>query len=137
MDERLDELVEELDARRIDRREFMRRASALGVSTAAIAAALTQVDPAAAQDLPGSAGTSAQDGAGIMQEQGDGSEAIGMLARLSDDLAAAVERAGAGTVTVNARRRMPASGIVWTEEGLIVTANHVVERDEEITVGLP
>ena len=72
-----------------------------------------------------------------MHEQGDGGEAIGMLARLSDDLAAAVERAGAGTVTVNARRRMPASGIVWTEDGLIVTANHVVERDEEITVGLP
>jgi S1-C subfamily serine protease len=72
-------------------------------------------------------------------EQAGGSQgdAAGTLARLSDDLAAAVEQAGAGVVTVNARRRLPASGIVWTEGGLIVTANHVVERDEDITVGLP
>lgn len=60
----------------------------------------------------------------------------GVLTQLSDDLAAAVERGGEGTVTVNARRRMPASGIVWESSGLIVTANHVVERDDEITVGL-
>ena len=31
----------------------------------------------------------------------------------------------------------PASGIVWTGDGLIATANHVVERDEEIGIGLP
>lgn len=60
-----------------------------------------------------------------------------MLVRLSDDLAGAVERAAGGVVTVYARRRMPASGIVWSEAGLIVTANHVVERDEEITIGSP
>jgi S1-C subfamily serine protease len=59
------------------------------------------------------------------------------LQQLSDNLADAVEKAGAWTVTVNARRRFPATGIVWNEEGLIVTANHVVEVDEEITVGLP
>lgn len=60
-----------------------------------------------------------------------------VLAQLSDDLASAVERAGASVVTVNARRRMPATGVVWSADGLIVTANHVVERDEEISVGLP
>jgi serine protease Do len=60
-----------------------------------------------------------------------------ILGRLSNDLAGAVEAAGASTVTVNARRRMPATGIVWSDEGLIVTANHVVERDDEITIGLP
>lgn len=59
------------------------------------------------------------------------------LGRLSNDLADAVERAGASTVTVNARRRMPATGIVWSADGLIVTANSVVERDDEITIGLP
>jgi S1-C subfamily serine protease len=58
------------------------------------------------------------------------------LSSFSDDLAAAVERAAASTVTVHARRRFPASGIVWAP-GLVVTANHVVERDEEITVSLP
>lgn len=60
-----------------------------------------------------------------------------LLATLSDDLAKAVEQGGAGTVTVNARRRLPASGMLWTADGSIVTANHVVERDEEITVTLP
>lgn len=59
------------------------------------------------------------------------------LATVSNELANAVERAGAGVVTVDARRRHPATGIVWSEDGLIVTANHVVERDEEIEVGLP
>ncbi|MFM9106429.1 MAG: S1C family serine protease [Chloroflexota bacterium] len=60
-----------------------------------------------------------------------------VLANLSDELAAAVERAGRFTVTVNARRRMPASGIAWSADGLIVTASHVVERDEDITITLP
>ena len=59
------------------------------------------------------------------------------LEQLSDGLAAAVERAAAWTVTVNGRRRIPASGVAWLEGGLIVTADHVLERDEEITVGLP
>lgn len=59
-----------------------------------------------------------------------------VLARLSNDLAEAVETAGAATVTVNARRRLPATGIVWSADGLVVTANHVVERDDELTVGL-
>jgi S1-C subfamily serine protease len=60
-----------------------------------------------------------------------------VLGRLSNDLASAVESAGGSAVTVNARRRMPATGIVWSADGLIVTANHVVERDDELTVGLP
>ncbi len=59
-----------------------------------------------------------------------------MLSILSDELAAAVTSGANGVVTVNARRRMPASGIVWQADGLVVTANHVVERDEEITLGL-
>lgn len=59
------------------------------------------------------------------------------LAQVSNDLADAVERAAASVVTVNARRRMPASGIVWDASGLVVTASHVVEREEEITLGLP
>lgn len=58
------------------------------------------------------------------------------LAALSEELANAVETAAAAAVTVNARRRLPATGIVWGGAGLVVTANHVVERDEEITLGL-
>lgn len=63
---------------------------------------------------------------------GDG----GTLVALSNDLARAVERAAAWTVRVNARRRMPASGIVWSS-GVVVTTDHVIEREEEITIGLP
>ena len=59
------------------------------------------------------------------------------LAQVSDELAAAVELAGASAVMVNARRRIPASGVVWSDDGLVVTSDHVIEREEEITVGLP
>ena len=59
-----------------------------------------------------------------------------VLHELSEALAAAVERASAYTVRVNARRRLPASGIVWAD-GVVLTADHVIERDEDITVGLP
>ena len=59
------------------------------------------------------------------------------LVELSDALAAAVERAGASAVLVSARRRTPASGIAWSADGVILTADHVIEREEEITVGLP
>jgi len=50
-------------------------------------------------------------------------------------MAAAAEKAGASTVMVNARRRLPASGIAFAAD-LILTANHVVEREEGITVTL-
>ena len=57
-----------------------------------------------------------------------------VLAALSNDLASAVERAAQSTVTVFGRQRMPATGIVWSAGGLIVSANHVVERDEDIHI---
>src|SRR5680860_230773 len=61
----------------------------------------------------------------------------GALTTLSTELASAVDRAAQSVVTVQGRRRMPASGIVWSPDGLVVTANHVVERDEDITIVLP
>ncbi len=60
-----------------------------------------------------------------------------ILQDLSDALAATVEAAGSSVVRVEARRRLPASGIIWSSDGVIVTAYHVVERDENISVGLP
>jgi S1-C subfamily serine protease len=60
-----------------------------------------------------------------------------VLQNLSNDLAATVEAAGKSIVRVAARRRQSASGIVWSADGLIVTAHHVVERDENIKIGLP
>lgn len=58
------------------------------------------------------------------------------LSDFSNALADTVARAASSTVRVEARRRLPATGILW-EKGVIVTSHHVVERDENIHVGLP
>lgn len=57
------------------------------------------------------------------------------LTELSKNLAAAVEKGAAGTVLVDARKRYPASGIAYAED-LVLTADHVVKRDDDIKVGL-
>jgi len=57
------------------------------------------------------------------------------LKALSSALADAVQAAGASLVTVDARPRFPASGVV-TAPGLVLTASHVVQEDE-IRVTLP
>ena len=56
-----------------------------------------------------------------------------VLVELSDALADAAELAGRSTVLVNARRRMPASGIIFAPD-LVLTAEHIIEKDEDITV---
>lgn len=58
------------------------------------------------------------------------------LKDLSDNIASLVQAAGPHVVRVEARRRLPATGVVFSADGLIVTSNHVVERDDEIQVGL-
>ncbi len=55
---------------------------------------------------------------------------------LSSNIAELVAAADKHIVRVEARRRLPASGVIYRADGLIVTANHVVERDDELTVGL-
>lgn len=58
-----------------------------------------------------------------------------VLVELSNYMADAAEKAGESTVMVNARRRLPATGIAYAAD-LILTASHVVEREEGITVTL-
>lgn len=58
------------------------------------------------------------------------------LVALSTAMADAVEKAGAFTVLVDARRRLPATGIAFAPD-LVLTADHVVERDEDIHLLLP
>lgn len=60
-----------------------------------------------------------------------------VLTELSAALATAVSQADSGIVRVEGRRRFGATGIVWHADGLILTANHVVSRDEGLKVGLP
>jgi S1-C subfamily serine protease len=59
-----------------------------------------------------------------------------ILVELSDALADAAEKAGKSTVLVNARSRIPASGIAYAADS-ILTSDHAVEREEGITVVLP
>jgi len=59
-----------------------------------------------------------------------------VLSELSEGLAETVAAAGKSVVRVEGRGRLSASGFAWEVEGVIVTAHHVLERDDEIRVGL-
>lgn len=59
-----------------------------------------------------------------------------ILEEMSNALATTVEQADRSIVRVDGRRRLPATGIVWSTDGVIVSAHHVIERDEDITVTL-
>lgn len=48
----------------------------------------------------------------------------------SEAVTGLVAQAAPGVVRVEARRRLPASGIVWSADGLILTAHHVVQADK-------
>lgn len=56
-----------------------------------------------------------------------------VIAGFSQELAAAAEQVGSSVVTVHARHRVPSSGIHW-RKGVVVTANHTVRREDDITV---
>jgi S1-C subfamily serine protease len=58
------------------------------------------------------------------------------LVGFSNDLAEAVERAGVSIVAVFGRSRTPSTGIHW-QQGVIVTADHTLDRDDGITITLP
>lgn len=55
------------------------------------------------------------------------------LTDFSNNLTAAVEKGSASTILVDARKRYPASGIAYAED-LVLTADHVVTREENIKV---
>lgn len=59
------------------------------------------------------------------------------LGRISDELAAVVEQTAPGVVRVEGRRHRPASGVVWSADGVIVACHHSVDADEDVPVGLP
>jgi len=57
------------------------------------------------------------------------------LSLLSDGLADAVERVSPAVVRLYGRRRRPASGVVFAD-GMVLTASHAVEREEDLSVEL-
>src|SRR5256884_808405 len=58
------------------------------------------------------------------------------LAMLSEQLADAVATAGAALVAVHARPRLPSSGVHW-KDGLVVTTEGTIRREDDIEVTLP
>jgi S1-C subfamily serine protease len=56
-----------------------------------------------------------------------------IMETISNEFAAAAEKAGSNVVAVHARRWMPTSGIEW-KRGVVVTVHHGVQRDEDIKV---
>lgn len=56
------------------------------------------------------------------------------LQTYSDELANVVAQVTRSVVRVEARQRIAGSGVVWSSDGAIVTADHVVEREENIRV---
>jgi S1-C subfamily serine protease len=59
-----------------------------------------------------------------------------VLRTLSNQMADAVEHISSALVVVNGRQRQPASGIVYAQD-TILTANHVLERTDQITIQTP
>ncbi len=58
------------------------------------------------------------------------------ISEFSAGLTEAVERGGLTTVLIDARNRFPASGIAFTPD-LILTADHVVTRDDNLSITTP
>ena len=55
------------------------------------------------------------------------------LMTLSEHLASAVEQAGRSVVAIHARTRFNSSGVHWSP-GIIVTAEHTIQKDDDIRV---
>src|SRR5580700_10043866 len=62
-----------------------------------------------------------------------GMESVNPLLELSSQLARAVELGEPAVVAVHGRPHVPSSGILW-RAGVVVTSDHTLQRDEDITV---
>lgn len=61
-------------------------------------------------------------------------QSASLLASFSDEMAGLVESAGESVFSVAARRRFPASGFAIADN-LMITADHVIEQEDNILVG--
>ena len=58
----------------------------------------------------------------------------GLFQQISDAMADAVTEASKGVLRIEGRRRLGATAIAW-RDNVVVTAHHVIKRDEGITIG--
>lgn len=56
------------------------------------------------------------------------------LSDFSAQITKAVETAAESIAAIDARPRATTSGVVWRSGGIIVSTNHTIQRDDEITV---
>jgi S1-C subfamily serine protease len=70
---------------------------------------------------------------GIAPPHSKGMESANALLELSNQLAHAVELGEPAVVAVHGRPHVPSSGILW-RTGVVVTSDHTLQRDEDITV---
>lgn len=68
-----------------------------------------------------------------MENQTRAAGAAGALSVLSEGMADAVEKIGPSVVQVHGRRRRSASGVVYAT-GKVLTASHVLEREEDLSI---
>ncbi|HET9555041.1 MAG TPA: S1C family serine protease [Anaeromyxobacteraceae bacterium] len=59
------------------------------------------------------------------------------LKELSQELAALVQRGAEHVVRIEERRGAPATGVVWSADGVLVAASHSIDEDGGVEVGLP
>jgi S1-C subfamily serine protease len=59
-----------------------------------------------------------------------------ILQSLSLQLASVVEQVAPSVVRVDDGSRLTATGIIWSEDGVILTTSHGVERDDDISIEL-
>ncbi len=62
--------------------------------------------------------------------------ALDSLQALSDQLAATIRKVSLSTARVDARNGVAGAGIVWSADGVVVTADHVLEREDNLRVEL-
>ncbi|HZZ85437.1 MAG TPA: S1C family serine protease [Anaeromyxobacteraceae bacterium] len=70
-----------------------------------------------------------------MAERSGAERNVGL--ELSEALADAAAKAEASVLRVDGGRRHPFTGVAWSGDGVIVTCEHGLEREEELEVGLP
>jgi S1-C subfamily serine protease len=63
-------------------------------------------------------------------------ESANPLIEFSNQLARAVETGAQAVVAVHGRPHVPSSGILW-RAGIVVTTDHTLQRDEDLTITLP